>query len=132
LEERASALRLSTPLVGVWRCRGLMSRDAGEAAAAFATAYSACDGPPMPFDWPALCSAKVSCSAGIANLARPARPLRSSAQLFERLGAQLWADRATAELSATGDRNAARPHPSGMETLTGATAGDRPPRRGRA
>lgn len=118
MEERAILLRLSGPLAGVWRCRGLLADDAGEAASAFATAQRACDSRTMPFELARtlLCEGEVLRRHRRSAAARS--PLRRAVHLFEGLGATSWAERAAAELSASGERDAARLHPVTLETLT--------------
>jgi DNA-binding CsgD family transcriptional regulator len=117
LEERASALRLSGPLAGVWRCRGLLADDASEAASAFAAAKRVCDSRTTPFELARtlLCEGEVLRRHRHPAAARS--PLRRAVHLFEGLGAIPWAQRAAAELSATGGRDAARPVAAGPATL---------------
>ena len=107
LEERASTTGLSNPAAAAARCRGLLADDAGQAAAAFAAARRAHARCPMPFELARtlLCEGEV-----VRRCRRPAAArsaLREAIGLFGRLGAQPWADRAAAELAATGI-----PHPS--------------------
>ena len=116
LEERASGLR--GPLSGAWRCRGLLATDVDEATAAFATARTVCDVRTAPFEYARtlLCEGEV-----LRRLRRPAaaRPaLRRAVDVFEGLGAVVWADRAAAELSAAGDHPGVKSGPLAMEVLT--------------
>jgi DNA-binding CsgD family transcriptional regulator len=104
LEERASSTGLSHPAATAARCRGLLADNVEQAIAAFEAArreHARCS---MPFELARtmLCEGVV-----LRRWRRPAAArsvLRESLGLFERLGALPWADRAAAELAATGIR----------------------------
>lgn len=118
LEERAAGAGLRGQLAGAWRCRGLLAADLAEATAAFATARAAGDVRTAPFEFARtlLCEGEV-----LRRLRRPvaARPaLRQAAEVFEGLGAEVWAERAAAELSAAGDHPGAKPGPLATDVLT--------------
>jgi DNA-binding CsgD family transcriptional regulator len=118
LQERAAALGLQQPRVGAARCRGLLAPDPGQAQAAFAAAYAACEGQPMPFELARtlLCEGEVLRRDRQSAASRVV--LRRAQHLFEGLGARPWTDHAAAELAAAGERGAARRAPGGIEALT--------------
>jgi DNA-binding CsgD family transcriptional regulator len=118
LQERADTLRLSLPLAGLGRCRALLADDGPQAATAIGAALAACETGSTPFELARtlLCEGEV--------LRRHHRPgasragLRRAVRLFEQLGATAWAERAGAELFASGDRERVRPVPAGTEPLS--------------
>jgi len=104
LEERARSTGLSHPAAAAARCRGLLAADAGQSVAAFEAARREHARRSMPFELARtlLCEGEV-----LRRWRRPAAArsaLREALGLFERLGARPWADRAAAELAATGIR----------------------------
>jgi DNA-binding CsgD family transcriptional regulator len=104
LEERARSTGLSHPAAAAARCRGLLAADAEQSVAAFEAARREHARRSMPFELARtlLCEGEV-----LRRWRRPAAArsaLREALGLFERLGARPWADRAAAELAATGIR----------------------------
>lgn len=105
LEERARSTGLSLPRAAAARCRGMLASDVEEAVTEFGAARRAHKQHLMPFELARtlLCEGKV-----LRRWRRPASArsaLRDALGLFERLGARPWADRAAAELAATGIRS---------------------------
>jgi DNA-binding CsgD family transcriptional regulator len=105
LEERARSTGLSFPAAAAARCRGMLAGNVEQAAAEFDAARREHMQRMMPFELARtlLCEGKV-----LRRWRRPAgarSALRDALALFARLGAQPWADRAAAELAATGIRS---------------------------
>jgi DNA-binding CsgD family transcriptional regulator len=105
LEERARSTGLSFPAAAAARCRGMLAGDVEQAMAEFGAARREHRQRLMPFELARtlLCEGKV-----LRRWRRPASArsaLRDALGLFERLGARPWADRAAAELAATGIRS---------------------------
>ena len=104
LQDRADATGLVYPRAAAARARGILARDPAEAEAWFATARSAYQIQPMPFEQARtlLCEGEA-----LRRARRPAasrRPLRHALTIFSGLGARPWAARAMTELAATGAR----------------------------
>jgi DNA-binding CsgD family transcriptional regulator len=104
LEERASSTGLSHPAAAAARCRGLLAGEVAHAVVAFEAARREHARRSMPFELARtlLCEGEV-----LRRWRRPAAArsaLREALGLFERLGARPWANRAAAELAATGIR----------------------------
>jgi DNA-binding CsgD family transcriptional regulator len=103
LDERAEVTGLSYPRVVAARARGLLSPDVTKAREWFQTSLSALGGNcPMPFE-------RARTELALGEVLRRARrpsdardPLTRAALRFERLGAEVWAERARAELAAAG------------------------------
>ncbi len=92
------------------RCRGMLAEDGD--LRAFAEALALCERLGSPFE-----SARTELRLGerLRRLRRPAdarEPLRSALSTFEALRATPWAQRAKAELVATGDRTRRNPPPT--------------------
>jgi DNA-binding CsgD family transcriptional regulator len=90
------------------RCRGLLAGD-DEFRAPFEEALALHAELPMPFE-----QARTQLAYGERIRRAKARadarePLRAALDTFERLGARIWAERAVAELRATGDASGRRP-----------------------
>lgn len=101
LERRAGRSAASWPAAAAARCRGLLAGEGGFEAH-LGTALAIHDRAPIPFE-----RARTQLCLG-ERLRRARRradarvPLREAWEIFERLGAGPWADRARAELKATG------------------------------
>jgi DNA-binding NarL/FixJ family response regulator len=109
LDERAQATGLAYPQAVACRARGILAADSEQAQALFAASAAALEGVgPIPFEdgRTLLCSGEAMRRDGCPAAAR--EPLRSALGLFESLGARPWANRARAELAASGvkDRRA--------------------------
>jgi ATP/maltotriose-dependent transcriptional regulator MalT len=99
------------------RCRGLLASEA-EMRAAFDVALALHDGLPMPFE-----RARTSLALGERlrrgrQRAEAREPLTAALDAFERLGARPWAERARAELRATGGTAAGRGARAASDQLT--------------
>ena len=99
------------------RCRGLLAAD-GDVRAAFDAALALHAGLPMPFE-----RARTELALGerlrrARQRAEAREPLTAALDAFERLGARPWAERARAELRATGGRAGGRRAPAAAEQLT--------------
>lgn len=97
--EPATGARLPAAIAA--RCRGLLAADA-DFRAAFAAAPAIHAGLPMPFE-----RARTELALGerlrrARQRAEAREPLTAALDAFERLGARPWAERARAELRATG------------------------------
>jgi DNA-binding NarL/FixJ family response regulator len=108
LDERAEATGLVYPRAAAARARGILARDTTEAEAWFASANSAHQKRPMPFEQARtlLCHGEA-----LRRARRPAasrKPLRRALDLFSGLAARPWMTRAMSELAATGMRADAR------------------------
>jgi len=107
LEEQADATRLAWPAAVAARCRGLLADDESFENE-FLRAFELHDALPTPFE-----RARTELAFG-GRLRRARRisaaraPLRSALEVFEHLGAEAWAEKARAELAATGDRAVGR------------------------
>ena len=99
------------------RCRGLLAED-DVAEEAFREALAAHEALPMPFELARtqLCFGEALRRDRRRSDAR--EPLRAALAEFERQGSVLWADRARAELQATGE-TVRRRDPSARDSLTG-------------
>jgi DNA-binding CsgD family transcriptional regulator len=108
LQDRADATGLVYPRAAAERARGILAHDPTEAEAWFASARSAYQRQPMPFEQARtlLCEGEALRRARRPAAAR--RPLRHALTIFSCLGARPWAARAMIELDATGVRPAAR------------------------
>jgi DNA-binding CsgD family transcriptional regulator len=123
LEERASSTGLAYPRAVALRARGILATDPNEAQCLFAESFAALDKVgPIAFEQARtlLCSGEV-----MRRNRRPAaarEPLNEALALFDSLGAQSWAARASGELAASGvkDRRAADwlGRQSGLEELS--------------
>jgi DNA-binding CsgD family transcriptional regulator len=110
LDGCAQATGLSYPRVVAARARGLLSPDATEASDWFQASLSALGGDcPMPFE-------RARTELALGEVLRRARhpsaardPLTRAALRFEKLGAQVWAERARAELAAAGVKESSVP-----------------------
>jgi DNA-binding CsgD family transcriptional regulator len=100
----------------VARSRGLLAEDA-EMRARFEAALALHDGLPMPFDRARTLLAFGERLRRARHRAEARGPLKEALDVFERLGARAWAERARAELRATGERQARRSE-SAAEQLT--------------
>jgi tetratricopeptide (TPR) repeat protein len=115
-EQLAALAGTAEPLAQLARCRGLLAPD-DEAAAHFEEALARHEGPGRPFD---LARTQLAYGETLrrARRRREARThLREALGTFERLGAAPWAERAGAELRATGE-TARRRDPSTLSQLT--------------
>jgi ATP/maltotriose-dependent transcriptional regulator MalT len=101
-EYEANALRLGSPgaIACAARCRGLLSAAEGDFAAAFAAFDGALVEPPEP--WPLERGRTLLCLGTVRRQAQQKRAAREALEqalaISEELGAQLWADKARAEL----------------------------------
>jgi len=98
------------------RCRGLVGADE-EAAAQFEEALALHDGHARPFD---LARTELAYGETLRRARRRGEArthLRNALATFQRLGAAPWAERATAELRATGE-SARKRDPSALAQLT--------------
>ena len=119
LEERGRALDRVWALAVGARCRGLLLAAEGDHEAALEhleRAMTEHERLPMPFERARtlLVLGSVRRRAGRKRAARDA--LGEGLEIFERLGAALWAEKARAELSAIGGRTAATGELTPMET----------------
>ena len=110
LQDRADATGLVYPRAAAARARGILAQDPAEAW--FATAWSAHQEQPMPFEQARtlLCEGEA-----LRRARRPAAargPLQHALTIFSGLGARPWAARATTELDAIGARARARNYTS--------------------
>jgi DNA-binding CsgD family transcriptional regulator/tetratricopeptide (TPR) repeat protein len=105
LQDQADATGLVYPRAAAARACGILARDPAEATAWFATARSAYEIQPMPFEQARtlLCEGEALRRARSPAAAR--RPLRHALTIFTGLGARPWAARAMTELAAAGVRN---------------------------
>ena len=115
LQDRADATGLVYPRAAAARARGILAGDPAEAEAWFATAWSAHQEQPMPFEQARtlLCEGEALRRARRPTAARG--PLQHALTIFSSLGARPWAARATTELNATGAR--ARAHDTSDSAL---------------
>ncbi|HTQ91709.1 MAG TPA: LuxR family transcriptional regulator, partial [Streptosporangiaceae bacterium] len=105
LQDQADATGLVYPRAAAARARGILARDPAEATAWFATARSAYEIQPLPFE---LARTLLCEGEALRRARRPAaarRPLRHALAIFTGLGARPWAARAMTELAAAGVRN---------------------------
>ena len=109
LEERGHALDRASALAAGWRCRGLLmaaTSDGEGAVGAFEQALEQHARVPMPFDR----ARTLLALGGALRRAKRKRDARATldeaAQVFEELGATLWAQTARAELGRIGGRAA--------------------------
>jgi DNA-binding CsgD family transcriptional regulator len=115
-EQLAALAGTAEPLAQLARCHGLLAPD-DDAAAHFEEALARHEGPGRPFD---LARTQLAYGETLrrARRRREARThLREALGTFERLGAAPWAERAGAELRATGE-TARRRDPSTLSQLT--------------
>jgi ATP/maltotriose-dependent transcriptional regulator MalT len=104
--------RLGSPLAmeGVLRCRGLLCAAEGDLSAAFAAFERALTEQPDPA-WRFERARTLLCLGTVRRQAQQKRAgrdaLEQALQLFEELGARLWADKARAELRRISGRRAA-------------------------
>ncbi len=109
LEERGRALDRASALAAGFRCRGLLLAATGEregAVAAFEQALAQHARVPMPFDRARTLLA-LGAAQRRAKRKRDARAtLDEAVQVFEELGATLWAQKARVELGRIGGRAA--------------------------
>jgi DNA-binding CsgD family transcriptional regulator len=109
LEERGSALDRASTLAGAARCRGLLLAELGDlggALDALGRAVDRLEPLPLPFE-----RARALLGLGITRRRdrqkRPAREaLERALELFEALGARIWAERARTELARVSGRRA--------------------------
>jgi DNA-binding CsgD family transcriptional regulator len=115
-EQLAALAGTAEPLTRLARCRGLLGPD--EAAAAhFEEALARHEGPGRPFD---LARTQLAYGETLRRARRRGEArthLREALATFERLGAAPWAERARAELRATGE-TARKRDPSTLSQLT--------------
>ena len=115
-EERAARLDRASALAAAARCRGIhlaILRDVGGAASEFKRALAQHDRVGMPFERARTLLARGAAQRR-ANQRRAARDsLGEALEIFDRLGARLWADRARAELARIGGR---APSPDALTT----------------
>ena len=83
-------------------CEALLTEDATVAAELLAAALEVHGGAARPFDRAAPRSRWGRCCAGPVGASTPARHLQAALDAFEALGAASWAERARAELRASG------------------------------
>ena len=104
LQERADATGLAYPRAAAARARGILAEDPDEAETWFATARSAHQDQPMPFEQARtlLCEGEALRRARLPAASR--LPLHRALTVFNGLGAQPWAARAMTELAAAGAR----------------------------
>ncbi len=116
LDRQAQATGGTWARAAVLRCRGLLAGD-DDFRAPFEAALALHAGLPMPFELARtqLCFGERLRRARARADAR--EPLRAALETFERLGARAWAERAVAELRATGDASGRRAE-SASERLT--------------
>ncbi len=114
--QQAEHTRRTWALAASARCRGLLAPDEAFEEQ-FAAALALHEQTPTPFERARteLCLGERRRRTGRRADAR--EPLRSALQAFERLGASPWAERAAAELAASGE-TARRRDPSAAEQLT--------------
>jgi DNA-binding NarL/FixJ family response regulator len=120
LQDRADATGLVYPRAAAARARGILAHDPAQAEAWFATARSAHQEQPMPFEQARtlLCEGEA-----LRRARRPAAargPLQHALTIFNGLGARPWAARAVTELDATGARAGVRndTSASGLDSLS--------------
>ena len=108
LQDRAEATGLVYPQAAAARARGILAHNPAEAQAWFATARSAHQEQPMPFEQARtlLCEGEAMRRARRPAAARG--PLQRALTIFSGLGARPWAARAITELDATGARAGSR------------------------
>jgi DNA-binding CsgD family transcriptional regulator len=115
-EERAARLDRASALAAAARCRGIhlaILRDVDGAASEFERALAQHDRVGMPFERARTLLARGAARRR-ANQRRAARDsLGEALEIFDRLGARLWADRARAELARIGGR---APSPDALTT----------------
>jgi DNA-binding CsgD family transcriptional regulator len=107
LEERGRALDRASALAAAGRCRGLLAATRGAidvALDAFAGALAAHERVSMPFDRARTLLALGSVQRRARKRSAARETLASALASFEDLGAELWADRARAELARIGGR----------------------------
>jgi DNA-binding CsgD family transcriptional regulator len=112
----AAATGTPEVLAQLARCRGLVGADE-EAAAQFEEALALHDGRARPFD---LARTELAYGEALRRARRRGEArthLRNALATFQRLGAAPWAERATAELRATGE-SARKRDPSTLAQLT--------------
>ena len=115
-EGRARHVERTSALAAAARCRGLLATDkAFESDFETALTYHARLSAPFERARTEMCYGERLRRAGRRKEARA--KLRSAIGTYENLGASLWADRARAELAATGEHVRARTHPP-TEELT--------------
>jgi DNA-binding CsgD family transcriptional regulator len=115
-EQLATMAGTREPLAQLARCRGLLGPDEA-AAASFEEALGLHDGLGHPFD---LARTELAYGEGLRRARRRGEArvhLRVALEAFQRLGAAPWAERARAELRATGE-SARRRDPSTLRQLT--------------
>ena len=115
-EQLATMAAAPEQLAQLARCRGLLGPDE-EAAAHFEEALALHDGQGRPFD---LARTQLAYGEALRRARRRGEArthLRGALEVFQRLGAAPWAERAGTELRATGER-ARRRDPSTLSQLT--------------
>ena len=115
-EQFATMAATPEQLAQLARCRGLLGPDE-EAAAHFEEALALHDGQGRPFD---LARTQLAYGEALRRARRRGEArthLRGALEVFQRLGAAPWAERAGTELRATGER-ARRRDPSTLSQLT--------------
>jgi DNA-binding CsgD family transcriptional regulator len=99
------------------RCRALLASD-DDVRAAFDAALALHDGLPMPFERARTLLALGERLRRAKQRADAREPLTAALDVFERLGARPWAERARAELRATGGQAGGRRSQAAAEQLT--------------
>ncbi|MGW0742241.1 AAA family ATPase [Streptomyces sp. NPDC002817] len=105
LDERARSTGLAWPAMAHARCRSMLARSADTALSWLAVAEQAHTRRAMPYE---LARTRLVCGEALRRLRRPAaarEPLQAAQRTFRAMGATSWADRATAELAAAGQRS---------------------------
>ena len=110
LEQQAAQLDRASALASAARCRGLVSAACGDLEGALVSLQKALvehERVSMPFE-----HARTLLALGVtrrrARMKRPAREaLERALEIFEELGARLWADKVRAELARIGGRRSA-------------------------
>ncbi|MFF7282022.1 AAA family ATPase [Streptomyces griseorubiginosus] len=104
LGERARSTGLAWPTLAHARCRSMLAESADIALSWLAVAEQAHARRAMPYE---LARTRLVCGETLRRLRRPAaarEPLQAAQRTFRAMGAVTWAERATAELAASGQR----------------------------
>jgi DNA-binding CsgD family transcriptional regulator len=118
LERKADQTGLAWPAAAAARCRGMLATSRDEANVAFDAAAAAHRRLPLPFEHARmlLCRGEVLRRLHHPSAAR--QPLGQALGIFQNLGAQPWATRASTELAAAGQRPTAAPTRDALDQLT--------------